>query len=545
LLTDLNQAEGLCPARFFAFSGPATLENLNLAGKRKDNHMNPLIQLKRTAPVFLGAFLLACFGLLDGAQAVVPPPDGGYPGGNTAEGDNALLSLTEGGTFNTAVGLFSLSALTTGGFNTGVGAGALLVNTADNNTATGAAALFSNTIGSGNTANGTAALLNNTTGIDNAATGFQALSSNTIGDSNTATGFQALLHNTTGRNNTANGAFALLSNTIGIENTANGVQALFSNTTGFDNTATGFQALVNNTTGNGNTANGLGALVNNTTASGNTANGAFALLNNTTGVANTANGLEALLSNTTGNANTANGFRVLWNNTIGGDSTANGAFALFFNTTGSGNTANGVNALLNNTTGSGNVALGFEAGNNQTSGSNNVYIGSEMQGVAGESSACYIASIFGQTSANGIPVLINAVNKLGTTTSSKRFKEDINPMDKASEVLFELTPVTFRYKKGIDPAGTPQFGLVAEDVEKANPDLVVRDKEGKPYTVRYDAVNAMLLNEFLKEHRKVEKLEAALCAVNERLAEQDAKIEKVSAQIEVRKPAPQTVLNNR
>ena len=126
--------------------------------------------------------------------------------------------------------------------------------------------------------------------------------------------------------------------------------------------------------------------------------------------------------------------------------------------------------------------------------------------LTGESNTCYIASIFGQTSASGIPVLINSDNKLGTTTSSKRFKEDIKPMDKTSETLFALNPVTFRYKKEIDSAGTSQFGLVAEDVEKMNPDLVVRDKEGKPYSVRYDQVNAMLLNEFLKEHRKVEEL---------------------------------------
>jgi hypothetical protein len=504
----------LFPARFFAFFGPATSENLKPAGKRKKNHMNPLIQRRTTVLPLLIGFLLSCFAVLPTAQAVDPPPDGGYGfprygPGNTAEGDDALLSL-DTGQFNTAIGLLSLSSLTGGMFNTGVGAGALMANTADNNTATGAAALMSNTTGTGNTAIGTAALLSNTTGTGNAANGFQAL-----------------MNNTTGRNNTANGAFALLSNTTGINNAANG-----------------FQALQNNTTGASNTANGLEALMSNTTGSGNTADGQVALFSNTTGNANTATGLEALLSNTTGIGNTADGFRTLSSNTSGGNNTANGFFALFFNTTGESNTANGAFALNNNTTGSGNVALGFEAGNNQTSGSNNVYIGAEMQGVAGESSACYIASIFGQTSANGIPVLINSNNKLGTATSSKRFKEDINPMDKASEVLFRLRPVTFRYKKEIDPAGTSQFGLVAEDVEKANPDLVVRDKGGKPYTVRYDAVNAMLLNEFLKEHRKVEKLEATLCAVNERLAEQDAKIQKVSAQLEVSKSEPKTVLND-
>jgi hypothetical protein len=215
-----------------------------------------------------------------------------------------------------------------------------------------------------------------------------------------------------------------------------------------------------------------------------------------------------------------------------------------------GNTAIGLSALGSNTTGGGNVAIGETAGFNQTTGSGNVYIGTNESGVAGESNTCYIASIFSQTSANGIPVLINSSDKLGTATSSKRFKEDIKPMDKASEGLFLLKPVSFRYKKEIDPAGTSQLGLVAEDVEKANPELVVRDKEGKPYSVRYDQVNAMLLNEFLKEHKafleeqnKVQKLEAALAAVNKRLTEQETKIQKVSDQVEMGS-APQTVLSN-
>src|SRR5206468_762063 len=140
-------------------------------------------------------------------------------------------------------------------------------------------------------------------------------------------------------------------------------------------------------------------------------------------------------------------------------------------------------------TGSNNVALGSNAGN-QAVGSDNVYIGYNMQGSAGESNTCYIKSIFGRTNNLGIAVFIDANNKLGTLTSSKRFKEEIKPMNKASEALFALKPVTFRYKKEIDPASTPQLGLVAEDVEKVNPDLVVRDKERKAYSVRYDQVNA-------------------------------------------------------
>jgi hypothetical protein len=385
------------------------------AGKKKGISMNPLIQLRKAATVFLVA--LVWFGLLPKAQAVSPAPDGGYAGGNTAEGQAALLSLTAGG-FNTAVGFLSLRSNTTGQFNTAIGAGTLLANTADQNTATG--------------------------------------------------------------------VLALLSNTTGLQNTANGVSALFSNTEGPDNTANGALALFSNTTGGPNTADGAQALQNNTTAS-------F-------------------------------------------------------------NTAIGDTALFNNTTGGGNTAVGSSAGFNQTTGGGNVYIGFGMNGVAGETNSCYIASIFGQTSTNGVPVFINSDNKLGTTTSSKRFKQDIKPMDKASEALLALRPVTFRYKKDIDPAGISQFGLVAEDVEKVNPDLVVRDKEGRPYSVRYDQVNAMLLNEFLKEHRKTEKLEATVVTQQKQIEALTAGLQKVSAQLtaasrsdgglELSTPATQTVLNN-
>jgi hypothetical protein len=198
---------------------------------------------------------------------------------------------------------------------------------------------------------------------------------------------------------------------------------------------------------------------------------------------------------------------------------------------------------LHNTSGANNTAIGLAAGFNQTTGSNNVYIGASMYGVAGESNACYIASIDGQTSATGVAVLINSSGKLGTTTSSRRFKEGIKPMDNTSEALFALKPVTFRYKKELDPQGIQQFGLVAEDVQKLNPALVALDKEGRPYSVRYDQVNAMLLNEFLKQHAKVEKLEAALEKMNARLQEQAAEIQKVSAQLEASKSAPQVVNN--
>jgi hypothetical protein len=199
--------------------------------------------------------------------------------------------------------------------------------------------------------------------------------------------------------------------------------------------------------------------------------------------------------------------------------------------------------------------LGYQAGRNQTTGNNNVYIGANINGVAGESNACRIKGIFGQTAANGAAVFITSGNKLGTAPSSARFKEAIKPMDKASEAILALNPVTFRYKHDLDPNGIPQFGLVAEQVEKVDPDLVARDEQGKPYTVRYDAMNAMLLNEFLKEHKKVEQLQTTVAQQREgfesKLAQQQKQIEaltaglqKVSAQLEMSKPAPQTVLNN-
>ncbi len=267
----------------------------------------------------------------------------------------------------------------------------------------------------------------------------------------------------------------------------------------------------------------------------------------------TAEGTNALFSDTAGFNNTATGFQGLFSNTIGSFNTAIGYEALLSNTTASDNTAIGASTLASNTTGSANTALGLNAGANLTTGNNNIDIGNA--GIAGESSkirigtkpaqkATFIAGISGVTVVNGVGVIINAQGQLGTIASSQRFKEAIRPMDNASEAIFTLKPVTFQYKKELDPKGIPQFGLVAEEVEKVNPDLVARDDDGKPYSVRYEAVNAMLLNEFLKEHRKVQNLEAALATLNERLKAQDAKIDKVNAQVELTKPAPQMVVND-
>jgi hypothetical protein len=472
--------------------------------------MNPLIQSKNTTilPVLI-ALTLGCFALSPQVRAVIPPPDGGYPNANTAEGDDALFSLTTGA-YNVAVG-----------FN---------------------------------------ALYNNSTGVGNIAVGGYALSANTTGSDNIANGNFSLYVNTTGFQNTASGNYTLFANTTGDNNTAVGYQALEFNTSGHANVGTGSNALGNNTTGNFNTASGFQSLFSNTTGGNNTALGYKGLFSNTAGGNNTANGLKALYFSTTGDDNTGNGVNALFSNTSGSFNTANGSGALTSNTIGNNNTAVGVNSLLSATTGSSNIALGASAGANLTTGSNNINVGN--LGVAGESKTIrigtsgthtktFIAGISGVTVPGGVGVIVGTNGKLGTVVSSARFKDQIKPMDKASEAILALKPVTFRYKHELDAEGTPQFGLVAEDVEKVNPDLVARDANGKAYTVRYEAVDAMLLNEFLKEHRKgeqqdrkIEKLEATIAEQQKQIEALTTGLQKVSDQIELSKPAPRTVVNN-
>jgi Chaperone of endosialidase len=352
-------------------------------------------------------------------QAVVPPPDGGYPGFTTAEGQKALFSLTTGSA-NTAVGWYSLFSDTEGSFNTATGAGTLLFNTAGSNTAFGAAALLFNTTGEDNTAVGTAALLNNANGIVNTAVGSGALRDNTDGNFNTAVGQQALTRNTSGQ----------------------------------ENTAVGFAALANHPPGNFNTAVGVSALLN------------------TTGIENTAVGAHAL-QNSTGSSNIALGF-----NAGGGVTTANGVICI-----------DRPGANVDNTT--------------------------------------WINHVYGVTTQSGMtaPVIVSNTGQLGTVSSSRRFKHDIRPMENASEAILELKPVIFHYKS--DETNTPQFGLIAEEVAAVNPDLVMPDENGNIYSVRYEQINAMLLNEFLKEHRKVEKLEATVADLAEQL-------QKITAQMQMK-----------
>jgi hypothetical protein len=429
------------------------------------------------------------------APAVVPPPDGGYPNFTTAEGQNALKSLTTG-SGNTGIGWVSLFSATTADFNTGVGAGTLALNTADENTATGAGALLLNTSGIGNTATGAFALLHNDTGNGNTATGLNALASNTTGGFNTATGDAALQNNTTGTDNTAHGAGALESNT-GSENTAIGSGVLLFNTTGTGSTATGFQALLNNTVANGNTAYGYQALSNN----------------------------------------------------------AGSAVAASFNT------AVGYRALTNQTSGTDNIALGASAGDQITTGNNNIDIGnfgqfsdSDTIRIGEVQTATFIAGISGvNEGGTGIlPVYINNLGRLGTQppASSRRYKHNIRPMDNASEGILAIKPVAFHYKD--DATNTPQFGLIAEDVAEVNPDLIMRDENGEIYTVRYDAVNAMLLNEFLKEHRTVQEQGATIAELKKEIAnlsatvkEQATQLQRVSAQVGAIRSAPQFVASDR
>jgi hypothetical protein len=268
---------------------------------------------------------------------------------------------------------------------------------------------------------------------------------------------------------------------------------------------------------------------------------------------NTAEGTQALSSNTTGGANTAIGVGALNKNTTGANNTATGMAALGSNTTGFANTAIGARALMMNTTGNYNVAFGDAAGDSLSTGDNNIDIGHDVFGVAGESNtirignkdiiATYIGGISGQTTAGGAAVFVDSNGKLGTMTVSTRLTDEIKPMDKSSEAILTLRPVTFRYKQEIDPKSIRQFGLIADEVAKVNPDLIVRDKEGKPYSVRYDQVNAMLLNEFLKEHGKVEKLETSVARQQKQIETLTAGLQKVSAELEASKPASQVVNN--
>ena len=427
--------------------------------------MNPLSQLKKvpsSTVITLVVMLLAFSQVGPKAFGVFPPPDGGYPNFNTAEGTNALDNLTSGAG-NTAVGWHSLFSDVVASFNTAVGAGTLLFNNADENTAIGAAALLFNDA-SGNTAIGSRALLNNTTGgtvtnvqgVDlgpNVAVGQQALESNTVASANTAVGYQALQGFTAGP--------------VGLEQV--GLC-----------TAVGFKALANT---------------------------------NVSGFANNAFGYKALMNNTVGNGNTAIGLQALVANTVGG-----------------GNVAIGNNALVNSS-GSNNTALGFNAGSAVTTANNLICIGAFGANV---DNSCFIGNIYSNVQpivgTDPDSVTINSSGRLGRgNVSSRRYKHDIKSMDRASEALYALKPVSFRYNKEYDVTQTLAFGLIAEEVAEVYPDLVGRNPKGQPESVRYEQVNAMLLNEFLKEHATVQDLKKEIAALK-------AGLQELSDQLKVSRP---------
>ncbi len=371
---------------------------------------------------------------------------------------------------------------------------------------------------------------------ENTVVGSGALGKNTNGTDNTACGWDALYSNTSGSNNLANGWEALYANTSGTENTASGYFALFSNTTNDQNTASGAYALYSNNGGGGNTASGWGALFKNTSGSNNTAHGDSALFDNMNGGYNTASGVSALYYNMTGNSNTASGSHALYNNMSGSANTATGVGALSGNDTGNNNTADGFGAMSGLTAGNNNIAVGSGAGTNLSEGSYNIDIGSP--GGVGDNNiirigsgqmSTFIAGITGQTVTGGAPVYVAPSGQLGIQTSSERFKQDIHSMGKASDSILALRPVAFHYKAELDAKQTAQFGLIAEEVSKVNPDLVLRDDKNQIYGVRYDAVNAMLLNEFLKEHRKVQEQQEELEVLKEKVAEVESLEKRLKA----------------
>jgi trimeric autotransporter adhesin len=472
------------------FNNPTSTKKIMKIKNMTTLHLrNPISRSPWRGGFLLLPLVLACFALLPGAQAVTPAPDGGYPGNNTAEGTNALFSRT--------------------------------------------------------------------TGAWDSAFGDSALFHDTTGTANTALGRNAMFSNIDGNGNTGNGTFTLFSNTHGDGNTALGNSALFKNLTGNSNTAMGANALHENTAGSANIAVGQGALANNT-ASNNVAVGFQALISATSSPENVAVGFHALAA-TSG----SNGFNV-----------AVGFQALDSVTTGGQNTGVGDNALNGITTGTLNTALGDLAGvGHSTSDSNNIDIGAFTFGVAGQSntvriggnlgntvgsSQCFIGGIAGTfqlaNNANIRPVTVNRTTGLlgfgGTNPvdlgfeSSRRFKDEIKPLDKASEVIYALKPVTFRYKADHDATRTLRSGLIAEEVEKVNRDLVMRDEEGKPAGVFYNSINMMLLNEFLKEHQTVKDLKSTVAKQEKQIEALTAGLQKVSAQVHMSKPASQTVANN-
>ena len=504
---------------------------------------------------------------------------------DSAFGAGALSHNTTG-SWNAAFGASALMANDAGNYNSAVGSQALYLNTSgSNNVAFGTTALFVNTTGSNNSALGQSALYLNTTGIANTAVGSLSLAANTTASGNTAVGYQSLNANTTGTPNSALGNGSLMANTIGAYNTALGAGSLGANTTSSDNvavgdsalglqsfanggalywswntavgtqalhanqptatnngnwnTAVGGRAMASNTTGFANTGVGMQCMDGNTTGSANSALGNQALFSNTTGTNNTALGWFALNANTTAGYNTAVGNQALQANTMGSPNTALGAGALMANTIGGSNTALGNGALARAITGSSNIAIGSNAGYNLVGAeSNNIDIG--HVGVTGDSgvirigtasqTTAFITGIRGVTTGqnNAIPVVIDSNGQLGTISSSIRFKEDVHDLGGVSSRIFQLRPVSFRYK---GQAGNPHYGLIAEEVDQVMPELAVRGKDGQIETVAYQELPALLLSELQKQQKAIEQMEAQHQAEREALQVENADLRRQLAEI--------------
>jgi hypothetical protein len=357
----------------------------------------------------------------------------------------------------------------------------------------------------------------------------------------TAFGFDALGGNTTGGQSTAVGAWALAKNISGIYNDAFGEYALFNSTASY-NSAFGTEAMGLDTTGSGNAAFGFEAMYSNTTGTENAAFGYDALDQNTTGNSNAAFGGQVMAGNSTGSNNSAFGYWAMADAFTGTDNTAVGYESLLGNVRGSFNTALGDSALNHNLNGSYNVGVGASAGANISSGSNNVDIsnagttndsGVIRIGTAGTQTSTYIAGISGiQTGLAGAAVVIDANGQLGTISSSRRYKQDIEPMGDASERLFKLRPVKFHYKQPDANGNKPlQYGLIAEEVAEVFPELVVYNKDGRPETVAYQLLAGLLLNELQKEHQKVEAATAELRDERAELATERKEIDAMKLQV--------------
>jgi len=452
-------------------------------------------RLKTLTTALFGVAFVGLLPQIQAAPEIVPQPDGCYPGFTTAEGCQALQNLTTGSA-NTGVGWRALFSAGASSFNTGVGAGTLVLNTADANTAVGAATLLLNSIGKQSVAVGAAALVFNNAD-DNTAVGYQALNSNVDAVTNVAVGTFAGQNNDSSGNgtadfNTAVGGFALRDNVNGARNTAVGAGALEPMLGGNDNTAVGELAGSNYT---GTESNNV-----------------------------------CIGSGTEGTAGESNAIRIGEASTSGGITIANPSALANAISIGASMSTGGIQML---------TLLGFAS----------VSIGDNFSTTAGASS-CFVGGIFNQTPVAGShAVVVGPNNKLADATlSSRKFKKDIAPIDKLSEGVLALRPVTFHWKS--DNTNEPEFGLVAEEVADVNLDWITRNPQGEVTGVRYETIPILLLNEFLKEHKKVEEQQANIAELRStvgvltaQLKEQAAQIQKVSAQLEASKPAPQIVAN--